>query len=60
MEEQNNNLIFNSAINYLKSSKTEIFGPLSFQKYANEQGFNKINTAQFISIDFLEKLNPLL
>lgn len=37
-----------------------VYGPISFKSYAKQHGFNSINTAQYISIDFIEKLDSLL
>ncbi|NLL10323.1 MAG: hypothetical protein GX268_05435 [Methanomicrobiales archaeon] len=51
--------VFEAAISSI-TGHVGVFGPTSFKAYANKHGFPNANTAHSISIDFIEKLDPLL
>ena len=52
--------IFLLAVQWMKSYGRVIYGPESFQEYLTKNNLPITNTAQSISIDSLEKLNPFL
>jgi len=54
-----NSSVFEAAISSL-TEEIGVFGPTSFKSYAKRHGFHTVNTAHSISIDFIEKLDPLL
>lgn len=53
-------MVFNSAINEMEQSRSEYFGPISFQSYLDKYGLPVANTAPVISVDALSKLPPEL
>lgn len=54
------NDLFGPAIDELQKSETYYWGPVSFQHYLRRNKLPPKNTAQYISIDSLEKLPPSL
>lgn len=52
--------VFKEAIDEMLEKEMDIFGPMSFQQYLKNNGINNKRTAQFISVDSLEVLDPEL
>ena len=48
--------IFKPALFEMFSNKSQIYGPESFQDYITRNGFSKVRTATYISIDSFERL----
>jgi hypothetical protein len=53
-------MIFQHAISVMNSDNSDVFPPTSFQSYLQQQGLDKVNTAQAISVDRLDHLAPEL
>lgn len=54
------NDILSNALLEMERSGVPIFGPVSFQKYLAAADVNNRDTAQYISVDSLRRLDPLL
>ena len=52
--------IFDQALSDLEKDTLAFWGPKSFQEYLSKNNLPKVNTAQYISVDSLERLNPSL
>lgn len=55
-----NNPIFGPALMQMPSGTCVASEPVSFQRYVAENGLRALNTAQYISVDALERLAPEL
>lgn len=54
------NEVFEPVMSVLRSKKWGIYGPTSFQGYAKKNGLTVPRTAEYISVDHMERLNSLL
>lgn len=52
--------VFEPVMSVLRSKKWGIYGPTSFQGYAKKNGLTVPRTAEYISVDHMERLNSLL
>jgi len=52
--------LFQDALDELNNTKNSVFGPRSFQEYCKENNLGNVNTAEKISVDYYETLNPSL
>ncbi|CAM3016547.1 hypothetical protein PASE110613_12515 [Paenibacillus sediminis] len=52
--------VFQPAVEWMKENKSNLFPPVSFQDYLKKNELPIANTAASISVDSIEKLNPLL
>lgn len=53
-------MVFERALESMAASKSDVFGPISFQKYLAGSNIARRNTAQIISVDTLARLAPEL
>lgn len=52
--------LFEPALKHLRPGSWSVFGPTSFQRYLNQHGFERRDTASLISVDSLDRLAPEL
>lgn len=52
--------LFDAAISSLRQDEGDHFGPFSFLRYCQEQGFSAGRTAEHISVDSIDRLAPEL